>query len=201
VNWSGAVTLGPVSGLPAGATAAITPSSTSGSSAALTITTSNSTPAGLYTLVVSGSAVLSGNTKTTRYAAFTLNVLPPFAISGNLASPLALGAGAARSLDLTLTNPYSTALTARNIQVSLASLQQAAGAGGSCNQTGTNSPNFQITNLPASYAVTIPANTATKLSQLGSGQMPTVSWIDQPWAQNGCLGAKLSFSYSANGQF
>jgi hypothetical protein len=129
-------------------------------------------------------------------------VLPPFTISGNLASPLLLGIGKQQPLNLSITNPYSTPLTVTNLQVSLTSIQQAAGAKGTCNQTGASSPNFQITNLPTGYSVTIPANSTASLSKLGSGQQPTVTWIDQPnFAQNGCLGATLNFSYSGNGTF
>jgi hypothetical protein len=145
--------------------------------------------------------VLSGKTSSTRYAAFTLNVLPPFSITGNLTSSLALGLGNTRPLDLSITNPYSTPLTVSNIQVALGSVQQPAGAKGTCNQVGVNSPNFQVNNLPSGYSVTVPANSTLKLSQVGTGQKPTLTWIDQSWAQNGCLGAKLNFTYSGNGTF
>jgi hypothetical protein len=200
-NWTGTVSLGPVTGLPASTTGTLSPASTTGSSATLTLTTTSSTPPGLYTVVVDGSAVLSGKTASTRYATFTLNVLPPFSISGSLASPMTLGLGGTQSLNLAIANPYSTPLTVSNIQVTLASVHQAAGASGTCNQTGTNSPNFQIVNVPSTYEVTVPASSTKALSQLGTGQMPTITWLDQKWAQNGCLGATLSFSYSASGRF
>jgi hypothetical protein len=203
-NWTGPVSLGPVTGLPANATWALSLTSTTGSSATLTIVTTSSTPPGLYTVVVDGSGVLSGKTASTRYAAFTLNVLPPFSISGNLASPMTLGLGGTQSLNLEITNPYSTPLTVSNIQVTLASVHQAAGASGACDPTtGSNSSNFQINNVLPTYKVTVPPNSTTnKLSLLGSGLTPKVTWIDQPgFAQNGCLGATLNFSYSAKGTF
>jgi hypothetical protein len=200
-NWTGSVSVGPVTGLPANTTWTLSPASTTGSSATLTLTTTSSTPPGLYTVVVNGSGVLSGKTASTRYAAFTLNVLPPFSISGNLASPMTLGLGGAQSLNLAIANPYSTPLTVSNIQVTPPSVKQAAGASGACNQTGTNSPNFQIVNVPSAYEVTIPAESTKTLSKLGTGQTPTVTWLDQKWAQNGCLGATLSFSYTASGRF
>jgi hypothetical protein len=152
-------------------------------------------------VVVNGSGVLSGKSASTNYAAFTLNVLPQFAVSGSLASPLTLGMGGKQSLDLAITNPYSRSLTVSNLQVALASVQQAVRASGSCNQTGGNSPNFQIGELPTSYQVTVLANSTMKLSQLSTGQKPTITWLDQPWAQNGCLAATLNFSYTASGQF
>jgi hypothetical protein len=207
MNWTGSVSLGPVTGLPANATSTLSPASTTGSSATLTLTTTASTPPGLYTVVVNGSAVLSGKTASTRYAAFTLNVLPPFSISGNLASPMALGLGGAQSLNLAITNPYSTPLTVSNIQVTLASVHQttAGAASGTCAQTGiTNSPNFKIENVPSTYEVTVPASSTRTLSQLDSrptAPKPIVTWLDQKWAQNGCLGATLNFSYSASGRF
>jgi hypothetical protein len=73
-NWSGSVSLGPVTGL-SGATATLTPSSTTGSTAILTIAVPSSTQPGLYTLTLTGNAVLSNKTTSTRYAAFTLLVL------------------------------------------------------------------------------------------------------------------------------
>jgi hypothetical protein len=201
-NWTGPVSLGPVTGLPANTTWTLSPASTTGSSATLTLTTTSSTPPGLYTVVVDGSAVLSGKTASTRYAAFTLNVLPPFSISGSLASPMTLGLGGAQSLNLAIANPYSTPLTVSNIQVTLASIHQAAGASGSCGQTGENSPNFKIENVPATYEVTVPAGSTRTLSQLNpTGPRPAITWLDQKWAQNGCLGATLNFTYSASGRF
>jgi hypothetical protein len=206
-NWSGAVSFA-VSGLPAGASAAVTPGSTANSSAQLTITATSSTPPGLYTVVVAGTGVLYKSaaaaptyTTATRYAAFTLNVLAPFAISGNLTSPLTLGSTGTQPLDVAITNPYGTPLTVSNIMVTLNSVQAAAQAKGTCSQTGANSPNFRVDPLPAGYSVTVPANTTAKLSQLGNGRRPTVTWIDQPWLQNGCLGASLSFGYTGTGQF
>jgi hypothetical protein len=49
--------------------------------------------------------------------------------------------------------------------------------------------------------VTVPANSTRTLSQLGTAQQPTVTWLDQNWKQNGCLGAHLTFSYTASGQY
>jgi hypothetical protein len=218
-NWTGTVALS-TTGLPANATASFGSASTSGASTTMSITTSGSTPTGTYTIDVVGNGTFPAGTgngngnngngvgnspggPATRYAAFTLTVLPPFPISGSLAAPLALGSGNAQSLDLLITNPYSTPLTVSNIQAALTSVQQTATAKGTCNQSsGTNSPNFQVTNLPTSYQVTVPANSSARLSQLGTGQKPKGTWLDQPgWAQNGCLGATLNFGYSGSGSF
>ncbi len=206
-KWAGNVTLGPVTGLPSGATATVTPSSTPGILATLTIKTQTSTPGGTYTPVLQGSAVLSGKTTSLNYASFTLNVqggqAQSFPIAGNLSSPLMPGVGGTQALNLSITNPYSTALTVSNIQVALSSVTQtpAGSAAGSCNQTGSQSPNFQINNLPSTYSVQVPPGATQPLSALGSGQEPSVTWLDQNWAQNGCLGATLHFTYSGNGQY
>jgi hypothetical protein len=74
-DWSGAVTLGPVSGI-SGATAMFTPNpvSSTGSTSTLTLAVPASTTPGLYTEVVNGSGVLSGNSTATRSAAFTVLV-------------------------------------------------------------------------------------------------------------------------------
>jgi hypothetical protein len=209
-NWTGAVTLGPVTGLPAGVGVTFNSANTlttTGSSATMTVTTTPGvTPAGVYTLVVPGSATSSGKSSTTNYAAFTLTVPQPgnFTISGGLISPLTLGIGSTQSLNLSITNPYGTQLTLNNIVVTLTSVTQSAAsmAKGTCNQTGTNSPNFSLTQIPSSsYPVTVPPNSTKKLSELGV-QQPKVTWIDQPlFAQNGCLGATLNFTYSASGKY
>jgi uncharacterized membrane protein len=73
-NWTGSVSLGPVTGL-TGATATLTPSSTTGATAVLTVAVPSSAQPGLYTLTLTGSAVLSGKSASTRYTAFTLLVL------------------------------------------------------------------------------------------------------------------------------
>jgi hypothetical protein len=74
-NWTGgSVSLGPVSGLPFGATATFNPTSTTGSSATMNITAGSATSAGFYTVTVNGSGVLSGSTASTRSTAFTLVV-------------------------------------------------------------------------------------------------------------------------------
>ena len=207
-NWTGSVTLGPVTGLPAGVSVTFSSGTTlmtAASSATMTVTaTPWTTPPGVYTLVLPGSAVFSGNKATTNYAAFTLTVPQPgsFTISGGLSSPLTLGIGGTQPLDLSITNPNSTPLTLNNIVVTLISITQspAGQAAGTCNQD-TNFPNFKITNLASSYSVTVQPGSASKLSGLGNGTMPTITWLDQNWAQNGCLGATLNFKYSATGQY
>lgn len=222
-NWTGAVTLGPVKGplaggaLPAGVSATFTTASgpttltTTGSSATLVIaTTPWTTPPGVYTLVLPGSAVLSGKSSTTNYAAFTLTVPQPgnFTISGGLASSPALADGGTQPLDLSIKDPYGTPLTLNNIVVTLTEVDQSTAdkALGTCYQdtgipTGTPSPNFRVNNLSPDYSVTVQPGPAQALSQLGKKAMPTVTWLDQPWAQNGCLGATLHFTYSASGQY
>jgi len=75
-GYSGSVS-GGISGLPAGATAAFSPSATTGSSMTLTITTSNCgvvTPRGTYNLTVSGTA--GGQTRTTKVALAVTNSAP-----------------------------------------------------------------------------------------------------------------------------
>jgi uncharacterized membrane protein len=184
--------------LPRGMTATFVPSSIQSptTTSTLTIATSSSTDQGSHQITIRG---ISGSVAHT--VGVTLIVQKSgFTLSGSLATPLTLG-GSGEPLNLQITNPFSTPLTVFNLNVTLISVTQAAGAKGTCNQqTGTpNSPNFQVNNLPASYSVTVPAKSTVKLSQLGSGQLPTVTWIDQAgWAQNGCLGAGLTFSYTGS---
>jgi hypothetical protein len=122
-------------------------------------------------------------------------------ISGGLATPLGLGSSGARPLNLSIKNRRGKRLIVSHIRVSVASVRQEGGAHGSCAQNGPHSPNFVITNLPAAYKVKVPAHATRSLAQLGQHQEPMITWVNQPWAQNGCLGSTLSFSYHAKGRY
>jgi hypothetical protein len=126
---------------------------------------------------------------------------PVFMISGNLAGSLRLGAAGAQPLNLWISNRRRRRVIVSDIRVSVSSVRLAAGTPSSCAQSGPNSPNFAVTNLPAAYHVTLPAHATRRLAALGQRREPTVTWLDQPWAQNGCLGSTIRFSYRAKGRY
>ncbi len=124
-----------------------------------------------------------------------------FVITGNLTASLDLGLSQAEPLDLLITNRHGRPLTVTDIRVRLSAVRRRVGAQGTCVQTGPDSPNFAVSNLPSSYRVTVPAHSVRGLVSLGTGQEPAITWLDQAWAQNGCLGATLNFNYAADGWY
>ncbi|MER6121289.1 hypothetical protein ABT173_01025, partial [Streptomyces sp. NPDC001795] len=113
------------SGLPAGATASFNPSSvTAGSSSAMTVSTSASTPPGIYTITVTGTG-----TSATHSATFTLTVNAPsdFSLSLNPTSATVTAGDSANST-------VSTAVTSGSAQqVALSASGLPAGATASFN--------------------------------------------------------------------
>lgn len=124
-----------------------------------------------------------------------------FRLAGNLSGPLGLGAGGAQPLNLRITNHRGKRLIVRDIRVSVSSVIQRPGAHGSCSQTGPDSPNFGVANLPAGYRVKVPPHATRTLARLGRHREPLVTWLDQPWAQNGCIGATINLSFRAKGRY
>ncbi len=206
-KWSGKVVIGPVRGLPRGVSASLGGHATLRTSAAsvlLTVVVRPATAPGSYRLVVHGRTLGRGRRHVLRArAVFTLKVPPAarFTISGHLSSPLGLGRSQTRALDLSVTNPETTAMTVTDIRVKLASVSPRAGAQGACSQSGPDSPNFRIVNLPPRYAVKVPPDSTRRLAAVGGGRQPIVTWLDQSWNQVGCLGAVLHFSYAARGWY
>jgi hypothetical protein len=185
-GFAGSVAMS-VSGLPGGSTATFTPASVppGGSASTLEVQTSGATPRGSYTLRISGAGSPGTRTDTV-----SLTVTEPgFTISGSLAAPLSLG-GSGQPLNLVISNPFNKALTVSGIQVAVLSTSR----------SGCPTSQFTVVQMPGSYSVTVPKNATESLSQLGSRYMPRVIWQDLPYPQNGCLGAHLTFSYTAAGQ-
>jgi hypothetical protein len=192
-GFSGPVSLS-IDGLPTHATATWNPPSpVSGNSSTLTITTQADTATGSnYKLGITGTATINAKT-VSQSDTVKLTVQPPagFKIAGDLASSPVLG-GPGVPLNLSLSNPNSQPLTVSNINAQIGSIVSSTGG------CGTN--NFAITQMPTSYAVTVPANSTRTLDQLGSQYKPMLRWIDLPVPQNACLGATLKFKYSASGR-
>jgi hypothetical protein len=192
-GFKGAVNLS-VSGLPSGAAASWNPSSTiapSGSAATLQIVTVRSVPVGGYDLTITGTGTIAGKSAS-RSTAATLVVQPTqdFHIAGNLTAPLAPGSQA--PLDLALTNPYGFNLQITSLGVGIAGTNR---AGCSAAQ------NFAATQIPAArYPITLPGGQTRTLSQLGipDSDKPQIQMLNQPFNQDACKGAMISFSYSGS---
>jgi uncharacterized membrane protein len=192
-GYSGSVAMS-VSGLPSGASSSFSPTTVppTGSSSTLQVTTTSTTNTGTFTLTITGTD--SANNKLSHTTTVSLVVQPVnFRLSGNLSSSLNLGGGG-QPLDLQIQNPYNRPLTVSAITVTVTATSKQSG--------GCGTDQFGVTPLPSSFSVVVPANTTESLSQLQTGptpQFPYVKWIDEPYPQNMCLGATLSFSYQATG--
>jgi hypothetical protein len=183
-----------VTGLPSGATASWKPSPTvpgPSSSATLQIGTVRAVPVGSYDLTITGTASVAGRAAS-RSTAATLVVqrTQDFRIAGNLSAPLAPGTGA--PLDLTLTNPYGFNLRITDLTVALV---------GTSNPGCSAAQNFTVAQIPAArYPITLPARQTRTLGQLGipSADEPQVQMLNQPWNQDACKNATISFSYGGS---
>jgi hypothetical protein len=193
-GFTGTVNLG-VSGVPSGATASWSPSSSvpgSNSTATLRIDTTSSVSPNTYNLAIVGSGTINGST-VYRFAAVTLVVqeTKSFRISGNLNGSLA--PGRTLPLNLSLNNPYNFTLNVTNIAVAIEE--------GTGNQGCSGTQNFRIRQIPASrYPISIPAGQTKTLSELGvsDADKPQVGMIDQPWNQDACKGVTVHLSYNGS---
>jgi hypothetical protein len=115
---------------------------------------------------------------------------PTFRVSGNLSSPLY--PGATEPLDMTFTNPSSSAITIDSTDLTSSNISFGT------NQPGCGSSNFQATGLGAD--VTIPADqfAPVSLSSLSVPQSdwPAITMIDTNANQDACEGAMLTLTYS-----
>ena len=191
-GFTGPVSFG-VNGIPKGATATFSPSSTSGNSSTLLVDTSGGTQADNHTLTITGSGTI-GSGSVSRTAAVTLVVQKNkgFQISGNLGASLA--PGLKRPLNLSLTNPENWDIKVTNVVVSVEEATSKAGCSGT--------QNFKITQVPASrYPITLPAGQTRTLTQLGvsDSQKPQVEMLNRPVNQDVCKGASIVLAYSGSG--
>jgi uncharacterized membrane protein len=191
-GFTGAVSLD-VAGLPAGATASWSPSSTipsSGTTSTLTVQTSASTPPGAYVLVVSATGSLPGGTAT-RYAFVALQVdkSNSFEIAGNLGA--SLSPGTKGPLNLSITNPNHFDIQVTSLSVSVRAATSKSGCSGS--------QNFAVDQYSGTYPLTVHPGT-TSLSSLVSDQSkwPQVRMLNLPTNQDACKGATINFDYTGS---
>ncbi|MCU1657694.1 MAG: hypothetical protein JWO57_2350 [Pseudonocardiales bacterium] len=189
-NFIGSIAFS-VTGTPSNSGASFTPSSTTGNTTSLQVSTSASTTLGSYSLTVRGS---SGTTTATAVAQMTVSGSQggtPFAIAGTL--DRALAPGVTGSLNLSLTNPNNQQLSITNLSVAITSTSKPG-----C----TKENNFSAVQFSGTYPVIVPANSTKTLSQLGVSQAawPKITMIDLPSNQDICKSTGLSLSYSGTGQ-
>jgi hypothetical protein len=211
-----AISLRITGGLPRGAHAQLAPGRTRGSRVTLTVSTSKRTRPGNYRLHVAafrgrlrrtiglslkvraaggGSTSGTPTTKTTPTTPAT-PVTPaaqglPFTISGKLDNLLP---GQLQPLNLSLTNPNSTALSVAGLTVSV----QSVSAPHATATLPCVVEDFSVTQFSGTYPLAVPASATRSLSDLGvpSSQWPQVSIIDRPSDQDGCKGATVTLGYS-----
>jgi hypothetical protein len=193
-GFNGPVALS-VSGLPKKTTASWAPSSTvpaASSGATLQIDTARDVKTDNYTLTITGSATVSGNS-VTRSAAVTFVVeeTKNFQVEGDLGVPLAPGVKA--PLNLTLTNPHDFTLRVTNLAVAVEEGTSRPGCSGT--------QNFAVTPIPAArYPIMVPKRQTKTLAQLGlpNGDQPQVQMLDQPWNQDACKGVTITLDYGGS---
>lgn len=176
-----------VTGLPPNSTATFAPTSTTGNSTTLYITTSSSTGLGSYTPVITGTSTSNVSASTTVRLTISAGQSKQFTISGSLDHTLA--PGVTGNLDLALSNPNNQPITVSGLTVAIAQVSKSA-----CTATG----NFSIKQFTGS--VTVPANSTKKLSVLGVTNLPQVTMVDLPTNQDACKGATLTLTYTGTGQ-
>ena len=134
-----------------------------------------------------GVKVTAPNNSTATATATIVSSAPPqFTISGDAAGPLTRLSGGAQTLNVSVYNPYDHELKITNLYVVP-----------STTQPGCDARQFQINQVATNQAYTVPANRTTQLT----GPLPSVSWPDDPnHPQNACIGARITFTFSADGQ-
>ncbi|HET6876318.1 MAG TPA: hypothetical protein VFH38_02180 [Jatrophihabitans sp.] len=197
-NLTGPVTLGVTGGLPNDSSVTSTPTSITGNSATLQISTKSSTNEATYplTLVASGTDV--NNVKQYAYANVQLVVTTQgkaFAITGNL--PGNLAPGVSIPLNLKVSNPNHSDLAVSNLTVTVQSVAKAAGASGTCSVT-----DYTVDQYSGPYPLVVPSLGSADLGQLnvGPAYWPHVRMLDKAVNQDGCKGATLTLAYNGFGQ-
>jgi hypothetical protein len=165
----------------------------------LTVTTTDKTKNGVYSIVISGQ-----NGSLIRTAGVSLSVEPSaeFTISGN-ADAGRLFPGAIRPVDPLVANPNKKALDLSAIQVALQSVSKA----------GCATTNFQLAQPAASaYPIRLGASAAAQplssliqashptwsVAQVQSA-MPTIKMLNAASNQDACKNTTLSFKYTGSG--
>jgi len=198
-NLPGDVTFA-VSGTPAGVSATVTPSPTSGTGATLQVATSDQTGEGTVTLAVTASGQDAGGATRSALATVKLVITTThrqLVVSGDVDG---LAPGLLRPIDLTVTNQDKKPVSVTNLTVSLQSVsrtQYAVAHGLACGLA-----DYAVRQYSGPYPLAGPGLGSRSLDQLGipAPQWPQVMLVDRPVNQDGCKGATLTLGYAASGQ-
>jgi hypothetical protein len=198
-HFSGIVSLRLGRGMPAHAFAKISPSSTHGASAMLTIRTSSRTAPGHYQIHLHGrskSATKSLAVKLTVKAGGTSGSagpvrVPPFTVTARADD---LVPGVTRPLDLAITNPSHLALSV----TALSARPQSVTAPNATPALPCRLADFSVRQFSGPSPLRIAAASTRTLSSLGvpSTLWPAVTLVDRPVDQDGCRGATLNLVYA-----
>jgi hypothetical protein len=196
-GFGGAVKLRLSSGLPAGAHAKLSPSSTRGSGSTLSVTTTSSANGGRFPLHLLAT---NGKTRVSLTAVLTIVVtIPrtaPFAMGGDVGD---LAPGVPGPVDLSITNPKPQTLVITGLSMSIQSLEAPrATAALPC-----GTADFSLQQFSGFYPIVVPGSSTRKLSQLDIpvSQWPAVVLLNRPVDQDGCSGASLTLAYTGAGSF
>ena len=199
-GFTGPVTF-TVTGLPAGATAAWSPSSVvlgSGSTAqvTLTIATATTTTVGKFDFTVKGS----GGTVQSNAAPGQLQVQEvkrTFGVTGSIDGQLA--PGVSRAVELRISNPENKSIAVTNLTVAIAQVVRTPAAVAA--NLPCSSADYQITQYSGTYPLAAPSGPSS-LTSLGVPQSkwPQVRMLDTLQLQDGCKGATLQLTFSGTGQ-
>ncbi|XAS72105.1 hypothetical protein VUN82_24040 [Micrococcaceae bacterium Sec5.1] len=199
-GFTGPVTF-TVTGLPAGAAVAWSPSSMvlgSGATAqvSLTVTTATTTPAGKSDFTVTGaSGTLQSNAAPGQLQ--VQEVKRTFGLTGSLNGLLA--PGVSRAVELQISNPENKSIAVTNLTVSIAQVVRTPAAVAA--NLPCSSADYQITQYTGTYPFAAPSGPSS-LTSLGVPQSkwPQVRMLDTLQLQDGCKGATLQLIYSGTGQ-
>jgi hypothetical protein len=99
-------------------------------------------------------------------------------------------------VNATLTNPAAVELSVSSLAVSVSAVSAPnADAAHPCSVR-----DFAAVQFSGAYGFIVPASSTTSLAAIGlePAQWPAVEMLDRPVNQDGCKGATLTLSYSAN---
>jgi len=176
-----------VSGIPVGATASLSPDPIPGSSAALNITTSASTPAGRY--IVTVTVVVGSISSSTSVTLVVEQPGVPFDVGGPVGLTTLLAPGVTVPLNLSITNSNTVPVHVTALKVTIAGTDKA----------GCERENYTSTPYSGGGFTVAAGATDASLQQLGIPQTawPTLTMIDLPTTnQDACKGAQVSLSYA-----
>lgn len=194
-NYSGAVSFA-ATGLPSGTSASFSPNPTTGNSASLQVSTSDTMKDGSYTVTVTAST--NGIPSTSSNLQLVLQTTgKPFTISGNVAG---LSPGASASLNLSLGNQNKKSISITNLTVTIESVTRTAAAVDSGRPCG--SADYVVVQYSGPYPLTVGGLATATLADLGvsPAAQPRIRMLNTTANQDGCKGAVLSLRYTGSGQ-